>query len=66
MWVARGRGVKPGSRIGRTSNLSVATTILKLLGIPIPDQMKAQPIEEMLFGLGIGLERAAVSVKETK
>ena len=64
MLVARGRGVQPGSRIGRTSNLSVAPTILKLLGIPIPDQMKAPPIEEMLFGLG--LESAAGSVKETK
>jgi hypothetical protein len=28
--------------------------------------MKAPPIEEMLFGLGLGLESAAVSVKETK
>ncbi len=63
MLVARGRGVQPGSRIGRTSNLSVAPTILKLLGIPIPDQMKAPSIEEMLFGLG--LESAAGSLKET-
>ena len=63
MLVARGRGVQPGSRIGRTSNLSVAPTILKLLGVPIPDQMKAPPIEEMLFGLG--LESAAGSLKET-
>ena len=62
--VARGRGVQPGGRVGRISNLSVAPTVLKLLGIPIPDQMKAPPVEEMLFGLE--LESAAGSVKETK
>ena len=57
-------GVAPWTGKRRHSNLSVAPTILKLLGIPIPDQMKAPPIEEMLFGLG--LESAAGSVKETK
>ena len=51
MLVARGRGVRPGTRIGRVSALAVAPTVLSLLGLPIPEQMKAPPIPELLVGV---------------
>lgn len=49
--VARGRGVEPGTRVGRVSNLAIAPTVLRLLGLPIPEQMRAPPIQAMLRGL---------------
>jgi hypothetical protein len=49
--VARGRGVAPGSTLGRISNLSIAPTILMLLGLPVPAQMKGSPIQELLQGI---------------
>lgn len=49
--VARGRGVLPGSRVERVSNLSVAPTVLRLLGLPIPETMRAAPIEALLVGV---------------
>jgi predicted AlkP superfamily pyrophosphatase or phosphodiesterase len=36
VFVAWGRGVKPGARLERISNLDVAPTIAALLGIPMP------------------------------
>jgi predicted AlkP superfamily pyrophosphatase or phosphodiesterase len=42
--VARGRGVSGGTRSGRVSSLAIAPTILELLGLPIPSQMKESPI----------------------
>ncbi|MCP4906309.1 MAG: alkaline phosphatase family protein [bacterium] len=53
--VARGRGVESGSKLGRVSGLAIAPTILSLLGLPIPAQMKEEPIR----GLLAGIERAA-------
>jgi hypothetical protein len=52
MLVARGRGVRPGSRIGPVSNLAVAPTVLSLLGLPIPAAMEEPPIGALLVGLG--------------
>jgi len=49
--VARGRGVRAGSTIGTVSSLSVAPTVLALLDLPIPPQMKAPTIPELLFGI---------------
>ena len=49
--VARGRGIRPGTRLGRVSALAIAPTVLSLLGLPIPDQMEALPIPELLVGL---------------
>lgn len=46
--VARGRGVRPGAALGRVSNLQVAPTVLRLLGLAVPPQMKAPPIGELL------------------
>lgn len=51
MLVARGRGVPPGTRIGRVSNLRIAPTVLALLGLPAPETMRAPPIEAMLQGI---------------
>ena len=48
--VARGRGVRAGTRIGRVSSLAIAPTILELLGLPIPSQMKESPIPEISSG----------------
>ena len=41
--MARGRGVRPGTKLGRVSNLSVAPTVLGLLGLPVPASMEARP-----------------------
>ncbi|MHA7837105.1 MAG: alkaline phosphatase family protein [bacterium] len=46
--VARGRGVASGARIGRVSSLSLAPTVLTLLGLPIPSSMEAPPIAALL------------------
>lgn len=49
--VARGRGVLPGTKLGRVSNLSVAPTVLGLLGLPVPPSMEASAIEALRVGL---------------
>ncbi len=49
--VARGRGVRPGTRLGRVSALAIAPTVLSLLGLPIPEQMKVPAIPELLVGI---------------
>lgn len=46
--VAYGRGVRPGIALGRVSSLSIAPTVLALLGLPIPAQMQALPIPELI------------------
>ena len=51
MLVARGRGIEAGTQIGRVSNLRIAPTVLTLLGLPIPEQMKGPVIDEMLVGV---------------
>lgn len=49
--LARGRGVSTGVKLGRVSSLAIAPTILELLGLPIPPQMKESPIEEITRGI---------------
>jgi hypothetical protein len=49
--VARGRGVLVGARLGRVSSLSIAPTVLELLGLPVPPQMKAPPLAELTKGV---------------
>jgi predicted AlkP superfamily pyrophosphatase or phosphodiesterase len=49
--VARGRGVLVGAQLGRVSSLAIAPTILELLGLPVPPQMKESPIAELLIGV---------------
>jgi predicted AlkP superfamily pyrophosphatase or phosphodiesterase len=48
---ARGRGVQAGTTIESVSNLAVAPTILRLLDLPVPIQMKEEPIAELLSGV---------------
>jgi predicted AlkP superfamily pyrophosphatase or phosphodiesterase len=36
-FIAWGEGIRPGARLGEVSNVDVAPTIAKLLGIPMPD-----------------------------
>ena len=64
--VARGRGVRPGTRIGRVSALAIAPTVLSLLGLPIPEQMKAPPISELLVGVSQADARANVEADATE
>ena len=52
--VAYGRGVEEGVRIGRVSSLSIAPTVLTLLGLPIPAAMEAPVIPELTRRLGAG------------
>jgi hypothetical protein len=54
LFVAYGRGVRVGAELGVVSNLSVAPTVLRLLGLPIPEAMKAPPIAAL--GEGLDLE----------
>jgi hypothetical protein len=49
--VARGRGVLVGAQLGRISSLAIAPTVLELLGLPVPPQMKEPPIAELLHGI---------------
>lgn len=46
-FVAWGEGIKPGTRLGVISNLSVAPTIAELLGISIPNA-EAKPLRDLL------------------
>ena len=59
--VARGRGVRPGTKLGRISNLSVAPTVLRLLGLPVPEAMGSPVID----GLVAGLEKAGGDEEES-
>ena len=45
--VAYGRGVRSGASLGRVSSLAIAPTVLRLLGLPVPPQMKAEPIADL-------------------
>ena len=49
--VARGRGIRPGTKLGRVSNLSVAPTVLRLLDLPVPAGMEVPAIEGLLVGI---------------
>ncbi|MEZ4280232.1 MAG: ectonucleotide pyrophosphatase/phosphodiesterase [Myxococcota bacterium] len=45
--VAYGRGVQAGSRLGRVSSLSIAPSVLTLLGLPVPAAMEAPVLSEL-------------------
>lgn len=61
--VAYGRGVRSGASLGRVSSLAVAPTVLRLLGLPIPAQMKTLPIGDLTR---LGDEGASGAKDETK
>jgi predicted AlkP superfamily phosphohydrolase/phosphomutase len=41
-----GRGIQPGLRIPSTTNLDIAPTLLTMMGIPVPAQMKGRVLSE--------------------
>ena len=59
--VARGRGVVPGAKLGRISNLAIAPTVLRLLDLPIPPQMQVPPIPSLISGLESTENRVDIS-----
>ncbi len=44
LFLALGRGARPGSALGEVRAVDVAPTVLALLGIPVPDWMEGKPI----------------------
>jgi len=64
MLVAYGRGVEAGADLGVVSSLAVAPTVLRLLGLPVPDAMSVAPIEALLEGLD-GSRSASLDSGET-
>jgi predicted AlkP superfamily pyrophosphatase or phosphodiesterase len=59
--VARGRGVVPGAKLGRISNLAIAPTVLRLLDLPIPPQMQVPPVPSLISGLETTDDRVETS-----
>jgi predicted AlkP superfamily pyrophosphatase or phosphodiesterase len=45
LFVAAGRGVPPGTKLGEVDALDIAPTVLALLGVPIPVWMEGRPLE---------------------
>lgn len=43
-----GAGVRRGGRVGESTNLDIAPTLLKLLGLPAPEEMKGRVLAEAL------------------
>lgn len=48
LFMAFGRGVRPGTRLGVVRAIDVAPTVLALLGQPIPDRMEGRVIDAIV------------------
>jgi hypothetical protein len=46
MMMLYGSGIRPGARIGHCTNLDIAPTLLTLLGLPVPEEMKGRVLHE--------------------
>jgi arylsulfatase A-like enzyme len=46
--LAVGRGATPGAELGELRSLDVAPTVLRLLGLQVPDTMQGRPIARLL------------------
>ena len=46
MMMLYGQGIRPGVRIGECTNLDIAPTLLTLLGLPVPEEMKGRVLRE--------------------
>jgi hypothetical protein len=46
--LAVGRGAPAGAQLGELRSLDVAPTVLRLLGLPVPDTMEGQPIARLV------------------
>ncbi len=49
LFLARGRGVPPGSPLGRACALDVAPSVLALLGLPVPGTMEGRILEALVL-----------------
>ena len=47
LFVAAGRGVVPGTKLGPVAAVDVAPTVLGLLELPMPEWMEGKPIPEL-------------------
>jgi hypothetical protein len=43
-----GAGVRPGGRVAEANNLDIAPTLLTLMGLPVPEEMKGRVLSEAL------------------
>ena len=48
LFLAVGRGAPPGAELGELRSLDVAPTVLRLLGLEVPDTMQGRPIASLL------------------
>ncbi len=48
LFLAVGRGVPPGADLGDLRNLDIAPTVLRLLGLEVPDTMEGRPIARLV------------------
>jgi arylsulfatase A-like enzyme len=48
IFVAFGRGARPGTELGEVRAVDVAPTVLALLGIAVPRWMEGSPIAELI------------------
>ena len=46
MMMLYGAGIRPGERLGECTNLDIAPTLLTLLGLPVPEEMKGRVLNE--------------------
>jgi predicted AlkP superfamily pyrophosphatase or phosphodiesterase len=53
LFLAVGRGARPGAELGTLRALDVAPTLLALLGLPLPDWMEGRPIEALRTADGL-------------
>ena len=48
LFLAVGRGAPPGAELGELSSLDVAPTVMRLLGLEVPDTMQGRPIARLV------------------
>ena len=48
LFLAMGRGAPPGAELGELRSLDVAPTVLRLLGLEVPDSMQGTPIARLI------------------
>jgi len=48
LFLAVGRGAPPGAELGELRSLDVAPTVMRLLGLEVPDSMQGQPIARLV------------------
>lgn len=60
-----GAGVRPGARVGACDNLDIAPTLLTLLGLPIPSEMRGRVLAEAFEDIEtVGAARDNIAASE--